>query len=272
MINQSYYWTLPKMGGVEFFKAHYTNFSYAPHFHEDYAIGVVEHGVHAFYYRGENFAVTPNYVVTCQPGEIHTGHPGNDLTWQFRMLYIQPEVMCEVASDLGYHTSTLPFIKQTIISHPTVIEAVRKFHQSADVGDSALSQDVQLRELLQVVLSHFSDIHLIPPTITDEKSPIQRAKTYMQSHYADDISLDDVAQVAHLSKSYFIRAFRKHEGISPYAYLVQVRLNRAKALLKSGLPVVDVAQRTGFFDQSHLIRYFKRFLGTTPGHYQTTIG
>jgi AraC-like DNA-binding protein len=135
-----------------------------------------------------------------------------------------------------------------------------------------LQQETQVREFLAVVLANFSETTLIPRAIKDEKEPLARAKNYMQDHYTEDVTLDELAQVAYLSKSYFIRAFRQHEGMSPYAYLVQVRLNRAKTLLEQGMPSTQVAQFTGFFDQSHLNKYFKRFLGIPPGRYQQAIG
>jgi AraC-like DNA-binding protein len=271
-MNQTDFWRLPQLPEIEFFKAHYSDFTYAPHFHEDYAIGVVETGIHAFYYRHENYAVTPDHVVTCQPGEVHTGHPGSDLPWRYRMLYLRPSLVSQVAAEFRYRFSSLPFLSHTAISHPDIVRAIRVLHEHSEQREPILSQEIQVREILAQVLANFSNIRLNPGLIVDEKVPIGRAKTYMQDHYADDLQLEDLAQVASLSKSYFIRAFRHHEGISPYAYLVQVRLNRAKTLLEQGLPTTTVAQETGFFDQSHFNRYFKRFLGITPGRYQQSIG
>jgi AraC-like DNA-binding protein len=270
-MNQTEFWKLPKLPHVEFFKAQFTNFSYAPHFHEAYAIGVVETGIHAFHYRHENFAITPDHVITYQPGEIHDGHPGSDSLWRYRMLYLQPSLVYQIASELGYQPACLPFLSHTSISHPLIVQAVRMLHQQSEQREPTLSLEVQLRETLALVLANFSEMPLNPRAITDEKTPIECVKHYMQAHYADDVQLDDLIQIAHLSKSYFIRAFRHHQGISPYAYLVQVRLNRAKTLLERGLSSTEVAQETGFFDQSHLNKYFKRFLGITPGSYQIAV-
>ena len=265
-------WKTPLLPAIEFFKAQYTNFAYAPHFHEDYAIGVVEHGIHAFYYRGEHHAITPGHVVTCQPGEIHTGQPGNDETWCFRMLYLNPDLVATVAAELGYRSSALPFLSYTAIAQQPLVEMVRMLHQQSEASDSTLSQEILAREMLERVLCHYSEIRPQLAPIHNEKAPVTRVKQHIQEHYAQDLQLEDLAAVAHFSKSYFIRAFRHHEGISPYAYLIQVRLNRARQLLQQGYPAGKVAQETGFFDQSHLTRYFKRFMGMTPGRYQQAIG
>lgn len=271
-MNQTTLWKLPQLPEVEFFKAHYTDFSYTPHFHEDYAIGVVEGGVHAFYYRHESHAIVPGYVVTCQPGEVHNGHPGDDTPWRYRMMYMKPALLHQIAGELGYRSSALPFLSYTSISHPYIVQAVQRLHQQSETRESALSQEVQLREVLALVLANFSETMLYPAGIRDEKKPIADVKRYIRAHYAEDIQLDDLIGVAHLNKSYLIRAFRRHEGMSPYAYLVQVRLNRAKALLERGYSATVVAHETGFFDQSHLTHAFKRFMGITPGRYQQAIG
>lgn len=270
-LNHAQIWKNPLLPDVEFFEAHYTDFSYTPHFHEEYAIGVVERGIHAFYYRGEHYAIAPGYVVTCQPGEVHTGHPGNEDIWRFRMLYLNPALAQQIAAELGYRPAAPPFLSYTVIGHPQVVRAVRAVHLNAEHHEPTLLQEVVLREMLALVLGNYSEIRLTPQSIRDESTPIVQAKACMQERYAEDLQLSDLADIAHLSKSYFIRAFRHYEGIPPYAYLVQVRLNRAKVLLRQGLPPIEVARATGFFDQSHFTRYFKRFMGVPPGHYQQAI-
>jgi AraC-like DNA-binding protein len=203
---------------------------------------------------------------------VHNGHPGSESAWRYRMMYLRPTLLCQVATELGYRSSALPFLNQTAFNHPYIVQAVRQLHCESERCEPTLSQEIQLRELLALTLANFSEITLHPHEASDENMPISKAKAYMQAHYAEDIQLDDLAQVAHLSKSYFIRAFRQHEGLSPYAYLVQVRLNRAKTLLERGLPSTTIAYETGFFDQSHFTRAFKRFLGITPARYQLAIG
>jgi hypothetical protein len=64
-----------------------------------------------------------------------------------------------------------------------------------------------------------------------------------------------------------VRTFTRQIGLPPHAYLNQVRVNRAKQLLANGEPIALVAYETGFADQSHLTRHFKRLFGLTPGQY-----
>ena len=61
------------------------------------------------------------------------------------------------------------------------------------------------------------------------------------------------------------RVFRAATGLSPYAYLIQLRVMRAGDLLRRGVPIAAAAVATGFVDQSHLTRTFKRYMGLPPG-------
>jgi AraC-like DNA-binding protein len=64
-----------------------------------------------------------------------------------------------------------------------------------------------------------------------------------------------------------VRCFGGRFGLPPHRYLTGRRVDRARRLLLAGAPAADVAAATGFTDQAHLTRHFKRYLGTTPGRY-----
>ncbi|MEO8090722.1 MAG: helix-turn-helix transcriptional regulator [Gemmatimonadales bacterium] len=87
---------------------------------------------------------------------------------------------------------------------------------------------------------------------------------YLNDAFAERIPLDHLARAVGLTSYSVLRAFKRVMGIPPHAYLMQVRVERAKNLLQSCLPIAAVALRVGFADQSHLTRYFRRLVGVTP--------
>ena len=98
--------------------------------------------------------------------------------------------------------------------------------------------------------------------------PVQRAVRYIQAHYAQDISLRDIAGAASRSPYHLSRLFKQSMGLPPHGYLIQVRVHNAHALLSRSTgkrSLAGVAAASGFSDQSHLTRHFKRVLGITPG-------
>jgi AraC family transcriptional regulator len=97
---------------------------------------------------------------------------------------------------------------------------------------------------------------------------IQRAQVFITDHLARDLTLADIANAVSLSPFHFSRVFKQHTGLSPYQFLLQQRIERAKQLLVRGEhSVSDVALAVGFYDQSHFSLHFKRLSGVTPGQF-----
>jgi len=90
---------------------------------------------------------------------------------------------------------------------------------------------------------------------------------YIDLHYAQNITLNQLSELTGLSKYHLLRLFTRQKGISPYRYLETIRINNAKKLLEQGIPPIEVASQTGFSDQSHFTNFFKRMIGLTPKQY-----
>ncbi|GHO98916.1 hypothetical protein KSF_089640 [Reticulibacter mediterranei] len=82
--------------------------------------------------------------------------------------------------------------------------------------------------------------------------------------------METLASMVHLSEFHLARLFRYVVGLPPHAYQVQVRLWHARKLLAQDFSVSYVAHETGFFDQTHFTKQFKRHVGITPGAYRKT--
>jgi len=134
---------------------------------------------------------------------------------------------------------------------------------------------LQNESVLLYVIARLITDHFVPGrTLCNpgrEYSAVMRVRDWIDANSEQNVSIRSLAGTAGLSPYYLVRAFHKVVGSPPHTYQTIVRVNRARRFLASGLAISDVAIRTGFCDQSHLNRCFKRTLGVTPGRYITRV-
>jgi AraC-like DNA-binding protein len=162
----------------------------------------------------------------------------------------------------------MPFFPIPVVSDRSLNAPILKLHQVLEVETtSALEQQsLVLDTLAQLILQYTEE----PPTlraIGQERTYIQRVRDYIEDHYAENIFLEQLAQVANLSPFHLNRAFSKEFGLPPHAYQTQSRIARSRTLLLDGWSIAQVAHETGFSNQSHFGWHFKRIVGVPPGQY-----
>jgi len=96
-------------------------------------------------------------------------------------------------------------------------------------------------------------------------------RDHLHQHYGRVVTLAELARLTGRSPFYLSRVFRRAFGMPPYTYLARLRVQHARILLLSGHSMLSVTYTTGFSDQSHFIRHFKRVMGVTPGAYLRTM-
>jgi AraC family transcriptional regulator len=102
-----------------------------------------------------------------------------------------------------------------------------------------------------------------------QESIIKRATEFIESHFKQDITLEDVAQYVNLSPYHFSRTFKKFTNYSPYEYLLNYRINHAKKLLvNTKLSISDIAEASGFNSVTHFVTTLKKRIGYTPKQFR----
>jgi AraC family transcriptional regulator len=96
---------------------------------------------------------------------------------------------------------------------------------------------------------------------------------YIRSHLSQDLSIIDLAQVAGMSPYYFLRLFKQSMHVTPRQYIIQMRIDRAKELLRSReLSISDISLQCGFTNQSYFANVFRQITDTTPKAYRRDFG
>jgi AraC-like DNA-binding protein len=263
---------IPRLNNLEVLHARYTAQTFTRHTHEEYAIGVIERGALGFYYRHVNWVASAGAISLCIPGEIHTGQAAADEGWMYRMFYLDPQLMCGIASEIASAPSDVPFFRSGVVDDPELAASLLQLHIRIEQQDALVMEiEAHFIETLSRFIIRYADKSLRPRVLTEEPDAVASIKGYLQDRYAEDISLDDLSQLTHFSRFHLLRVFRQQMGVPPHTYLRQVRLRRAKQMLTQGTPIAEVAAATGFADQSHLTKWFKRLWGFTPREYSNSI-
>ncbi len=147
----------------------------------------------------------------------------------------------------------------------------------AAVEENATSLEIQTR--LATCATHVVEalgrvgrVSGTPRRLPGAQVSVRRIREILHDRVADDISLDELAREVSLSRTYVVHAFQGAYGLSPFEYLMHLRVARARVLLAEGGRPIDVAHACGFCDQSHLNRWFRRTVGVTPGSYAAAFG
>lgn len=262
-------WRIPSLNDLELLRAAHVTQSFPKHTHERYAVGVIERGALGFFYRGENVVAAPGDVNLCVPGEVHTGQPALPEGWSYRMFYLEARTLQRVAADVAVRPRELPFFQAGVLRDPFLARKIYGLHRLLEQPDTPLlEQETLLLGVLAQLITRHADAPL--PVAREGREPraVTQVKDYLEAHYAEAVSLETLSRQTQLSRYHLVRIFRKAVGVPPHAYLRQVRVAHAKTLLASGQTPAEVALATGFTDQSHLTRWFKRLWGFTPGQYR----
>ncbi|MGO4572443.1 AraC family transcriptional regulator [Microvirga sp. 2TAF3] len=266
----THFWRVPRHHGLDCLRATFRRHSYARHSHETYAIALVLAGCETFYHRGEQrYAGAGSIAVVC-PDEIHDGEPYGG-GFEYRTFYPSAELMQELAEDVaGRPLTRPPWFRQSVITDTELALAHARLHACLCLDEtwtSEMEQDTRLIAFLSQLIIRWADLDGPAPLHYGSQS-IARVRDYLDTHLSQEAELAKLAAMAGLSRSHFIRAFRKETGLTPHAYLIDRRFRAASRLLERGEMPGDVATACGFFDQSHLNRVFKARMGVTPGTYR----
>jgi AraC-like DNA-binding protein len=263
------FWIDSDLDGLELLHATYYTFSFAPHVHETYAIGTTEYGAQMYTQERKNKLVMPAGTISIvHPNELHTSQAVNEKGWSYRMAYPAANLLQQIASDISGHTVPMPFFSSPVIKDLELAERIRHFHYALENNSitSLERQSAWLSILGALILRHastYSDIRKINP----EPIYIRKVCEYMQEHFAKSITLDEIASQVGMSQFHFLRVFRNTIGLTPHAYLTHLRIEHAKRLLRHRVPLAAIAAETGFVDQSHFNKQFKKIIGVPPGQY-----
>lgn len=269
MNERTHYFQADDLGGLELLHARYITHRFDRHVHDGYAIGVITAGAEAFAHRGVRRHLAPaGSVVVINPDEIHTGQAADDHGWRYRMFYPDVSLIQDIATELSGECQGTPHFPAAVIRDDEVAGLLIRLHRTLARSADGLARSSLARQAFGALLARHASNPPGPRRIGHERAVVRRMREYLSGDLAEHLGLETLAARVGMSPFHLLRVFRAATGQTPAAYRNQQRLIRAKALLRAGTPIAEVALATGFTDQSHFTNRFRRMVGVPPGEYR----
>ncbi|MGC7873418.1 helix-turn-helix domain-containing protein [Desulfosporosinus sp. SYSU MS00001] len=235
------------------------------HFHDYYVLGFIESGKRYLTCNNQDYIINAGNITIFNPRDTHTCEQVDGNALDYRCINIEPNIMRRTAEEIT-GDDIMPHFKQTVLYHNEIAASLRELNLMIFEEENDFIKEELFLFLIEQLIEDYSDT--IPKSFSQEPTTgIKTACTYLESNYSKPITLDKLSEITGLSKYHLLRSFTRQKGISPYSYLVAIRINNAKKLLEQGMSPIEVAFQTGFSDQSHFSNFFKKLIGLTPKQY-----
>lgn len=259
---------------LEAMHARFVDHVYTRHSHDAYSFGITDAGAQGFRCRGAEHVSGAGMVMAFNPDEAHDGRSAADLGYHYRIVHLGPtlvrEVLADAADAADRRSGGLPLFVRPVLTDPVLAGALARLHAALVGGASDLERD----ELLTAAVVAMADRGATrAPRVRTlagraQRQAARRAHALLTEAGQEVVTAELLARTAGCSRFALYRAFRAEFGMPPSDYERQARLRRARALLAEGAAPADAAAATGFADQAHLGRWFKRAYGITPRVFQ----
>lgn len=254
----------------------YNNFEAPPHWHDDIEFIAVLQGEMNYNINGEIITLNRNEGVFVNSRQLHYGFSKTKDDCDFICILIHPLMLCVSQSiEQKYvvpllKNQNVPYIK---LSPKTpwkgeLLNCVLKMHGAKDSAAAPLTISALFLKVWSLIFEN-ADISDIPRTKSNDLSLLKNMIGYIQKHYQEKISLDDIAKAGAVGQSKCCKLFNKYIGVTPNTYLLHYRLNQSTWYLKStDMNIAEISQTVGFSSSSYYAEVFKRQYNKSPSAYR----
>lgn len=241
-----------------------SNGLFQKHFHSTYTIGITHDGFFKSFIQNKSSISYKQSTRIINPYEIHYG---DSKSWKYTNFYPSISLLEEIHEQIFFEKK-VPLFTEHIIEDKILYKLLWNLFNSVYIKSSYMNIETNLIETLSYIVKNYTSDKKNANNFPVQKEKIINTLEYIHDNIEYTISLDNLAKNVNLSKYHFLRIFKEHIGLTPHQYIIMNRVNKAKELIIKGESLSMASLYTGFNDQSHFIKNFRKIYGYSPKELQ----
>ena len=239
--------------------------AFKPHMHPTFSIGGVKKGKVSYEVDGQKAILAPGALVIINPETLHVCNPATEAERSYYMLHLDIEWCFQVQQSMWEVSYFIP-------ANTTRVDDIDLYDQYCRTMACLIDEKIHLQEKEQMMFelgeAVFSVVCSPQPVKTKFAGDTETLKHILRTDLHKDFTINGLAKKMDANPYTLIRQFKAVTGITPHAFRMSCRIEKARELLREGKDIAQTALECGFFDQSHFHRHFKAMTTVTPQAYQ----
>ena len=231
--------------GIETIKAHFEGHAFDPHWHDSYLVGITLSGTQQFHCRRERHRSQPGDAFLLEPGEIHDGDAPVEGGFTYLTFYLDERWLTRALQGLYESTpgSYSLHFAQTLTREPQLVRAIGETFSTLHNDEMKIVQQSTMDNLLSRITAHCHWRKKLPSQL-QSSAVAHRARDYLYAHIGENVGLSDLARETGTDRFTLTRCFKREFHLAPHAWLIQLRLAKARQMLKSGMLAACASNRS----------------------------
>jgi AraC-like DNA-binding protein len=239
--------------------------AFKPHMHRRLSIGAVDEGEVLYTVDGEAVRLVPGALSIVNPETLHTCNPVSEKGRSYYMLHLAVD-WCRQVQQTMWAVDQFVAVEKFLVAERPLYD---RFCRTMKIlMDAKVHLEEKEQRLVDLTAAVFSAACRPRAARKARKADIEKLKALLAADLQRDLPLNALAETIGTNPYALIRGFKAATGITPHAYRMNCRIERARTLLRLGRDIAETALECGFFDQSHFHRYFKAMTTVTPQAYR----
>ncbi len=239
-----------ELDGFEIKQATFLNKHFPKHCHTQWSLGRILIGSENIQIANKKILLLPNSTILIPPFSVHSNWGNSNLSWKYQSIYLNEDFVKYIAEKNG-----LDYYR--LLSQPYFLA-----YNLPQIFPTSFNYIHQIETVLKLIFKN--------ETSTTTFWVNNELIDYLNENFQDKITLSYLEKRFKINKYKILRNFKSQTGLTPQEYITSLRMENAKKMFFEQKKIVNIALDNGFYDQSHFVHTFKKYVGVTPFSYKSS--